>query len=133
VTVQRMWSHETELPAVASSVSHARAFVSGHLSAHQLAYLVEDIELVVSELATNAMVHACTPFTVVLGAFENTVSLRVLDGSHKGPTLVVARGLETNGRGLVIVQALSRDWGVSAHASGGKSVWAEFDIRGISS
>ena len=128
MTVQHTWSYETELAAEGSSASHARAFVCAHLSAHGLTHLVEDIELVVSELATNAMVHACTPFTVILGASENTVSLRVLDGSHVGPTLVVASALETNGRGLVIVQALSRDWGVTAHASGGKSVWAEFDI-----
>jgi len=128
-----MWSHETELAAVASSACLARVFVSGHLSAHELAYLVEDIELVVSELATNAMVHACTPFTVILGACEDTVSLRVRDGSHLSPTLVGARALDTSGRGLVIVQALSRDWGVTAHASGGKSVWAEFEVRGISS
>ena len=128
MTVQRQWSRETELAAAASSASHARAFVSGHLSAHELAHLVEDIALVVSELATNAMVHARTPFIVVVGAFENTVFVEVLDGSHTGPTLVVASALETNGRGLMIVRALSRDWGVTARAAGGKSVWAEFDI-----
>lgn len=127
--VRRTWSHETELEARARSAYRARAFVSRHLLDHDLAHLVDDIRLVVSELATNAMVHAQTPFTVTLGGFENTVFLAVLDGAQAGPMLVVARALDTNGRGVAIVQALSRDWGVTSRASGGKSVWAEFDAR----
>lgn len=125
--MHRPWSHETLLVAEASSAARARAFVSGHLLAHGLPDLVDDVELVVSELATNAMVHAHTPFVVILCGFDNTVFLEVLDGSHIGPTLVVARALDTCGRGIAIVQSLSRDWGVTARASGGKSVWAEFD------
>jgi anti-sigma regulatory factor (Ser/Thr protein kinase) len=132
VIVQREWSHESEFAAEASSASDARKFVSGLLSVHGLGHLGGDVELVVSELATNALVHADTSFTVVLGAFEGTVFLEVLDGSHVGPAFVVARALEINGRGLVIVQALSRDWGVTANASGGKSVWAEFAIASAS-
>jgi hypothetical protein len=85
------------------------------------------------ELATNAMVHAGTSFTVVLGASEDAVWLEVFDGSGVDPALVVPRALETSGRGLVIVQALSRDWGVTVNASGGKSVWAEFDIASSAS
>jgi hypothetical protein len=126
--VHLQWSHETDLTAETSSVSRARAFVSVHLLEHELAHLVDDIRLVVSELATNAIVHARTPFAVVLGAFETTLFVEVLDGSQVGPTLVVARALDTGGRGVAIVHALSRDWGASASASGGKSVWAEFDI-----
>lgn len=129
MNVHRTWSHETEFAARASSASQARAFVSLHLQAHKLAHLVDDVRLVVSELATNAMVHAQTPFTVTLGGFEDTVFLAVLDGSWVGPTLVVAGSLDTSGRGVSIVQVLSRDWGVTDRASGGKSVWAEFDAR----
>lgn len=125
--VHRTWSHETELAARARSASRARAFVAGHLLDHELAHLVDDIGLVVSELATNAMVHARTPFTVTLGADEDTVFLVVVDGSPDGPTLVVAGELDTSGRGVSIVQVLSRSWGVCEHTSGGKSVWAEFD------
>jgi anti-sigma regulatory factor (Ser/Thr protein kinase) len=90
--------------------------------------LVEDVELVVSELATNAVVHAGSPFTVTLGASEETVLLEVLDRAHTSPTLVATHTLEASGRGIAIVQALSRDWGVSELSSGGKSVWAVFDI-----
>lgn len=132
MTVQRRWSHETCLDAQAISASEARAFVSRHLIAHDLADLVEDIQLVVSELATNATVHAQTQFTVTLGASRETVRLDVLDGSHVGPSLVLARSLDMGGRGVAIVSTVSRAWGVTSHASGGKSVWAEFDIRDTS-
>jgi hypothetical protein len=82
-------------------------------------HLVDDIESVVSELATNAMVHARTPFTVVLIALEGTVVLEVADGSRAEPSRVVARSLDTSARGVAVVQALSRDWGVLSRASGG--------------
>lgn len=127
MNVHLTWSHETELLARARSVCQARAFVSRHLLDHELAHLVDDIRLVVSELATNAMVHAQTPFTVTLGGFEDTVFLAVMDGSRVGPTLVIAGALDTSGRGVSIVQMLSRDWGVTDRGAGGKSVWAEFD------
>lgn len=123
----RSWSHETELEADPRSAAEARAFVSRHLLAHQMPELVDDVQLVVSELATNAMVHARTPFTVVLWTLDDSVFLEVLDGEQAGPTLVVARSLDTSGRGVAIVDSLSRNWGVSARAVGGKSVWAEFD------
>ena len=64
---------------------------------------------------------------LILCAFDETVVLEVSDESRAEPSLVVARALDTSGRGVAIVQALSRDWGVLSRASGGKSVWAEFD------
>ena len=122
-----LWSHETMFSAESSSAAAARAFVSQHLLGHGMPHLVDDIELVVSELATNAMVHARTPFTVTLCAFDEIVRLEVSDGSLLEPSVVVTRSLDTSGRGVAIVQALSCDWGVLSRASGGKSVWAQFD------
>jgi anti-sigma regulatory factor (Ser/Thr protein kinase) len=131
MSVPRRWSHQTQLPAEPGSVSRARAFVAAHLVDHGMADLVDDVALVASELATNAIVHAGSPFTVTLGASADTIRLEVLDGTHTGPTLRAARTWDTSGRGLAIVQALSRDWGVSARVPGGKSVWAEFGIEGV--
>ena len=127
--VHRPWTHQGEFAAETRSVARARAFVTGHLVDHGLDGLVEDVELVVSELATNAVVHAGSPFTVTLGASEESVLLEVLDRAHSSPTLVAVRSSETSGRGIAIVQTVSRDWGVSELTSGGKSVWAVFDIR----
>ena len=97
---------------------------------HDMTHLAHDVELVVSELATNAMLHAQTVFTVALLASAGSLRLEVSDGSQEGVELVVARRLDTSGRGVAIVNILSRNWGVSHHAAGGKSVWAEFDPQG---
>jgi len=128
MAVQRRWSHETHFAAQATGASLARAFVARHLLANDLADLVDDLQLVVSELTTNAMLHAQTPFTVSLRAFDATLRLEVVDGSNDDPTQVAATHLDTRGRGVTIVEALSRDWGALSRATGGKSVWAEFDI-----
>lgn len=84
--------------------------------------------MVVSELATNAMVHAQTPFTVSLQVLDHTLLLKVEDGCRTGPVPVATQMLDTSGRGLIIVAVLSSAWGADAHPDGGKSVWAEFDL-----
>ena len=121
------WSCDIQLAIQPVSASRARDFVREHLAEQGLARLEDDVTLVVSELATNAMVHARTPFKVCLQAFEQTLLLEVEDGCQAGPVVVAARGLDTSGRGLTIVTLLSRDWGVNARTNG-KSVWAEFDL-----
>jgi anti-sigma regulatory factor (Ser/Thr protein kinase) len=123
-----LWSHDIELQAQPVSASRSRDFVRHHLGEHALSHLSDDLELVVSELSTNAMLHAATSFKVSLYAFQETLLLEVEDGSRDGPSLVAAEVLDTNGRGLAIVNLLSQDWGVDAHTDGGKSVWAEFSL-----
>jgi anti-sigma regulatory factor (Ser/Thr protein kinase) len=124
-----LWSHETELAAQAISASRARDFVRGHLAEHDLAHLTDEIQLVVSELVTNALLHAQTPFTVVLRAFEQSVLVEVRDGSPFEPSRVATPHLDTAGRGMTIVDVVSRAWGVTSAPDGGKSVWAAFDRR----
>jgi anti-sigma regulatory factor (Ser/Thr protein kinase) len=128
MTVPGPWSCETELPGEASSASRARAFVGDALLRHGLDHLVDDIGLATSELATNAVLHARTRFTVIVSAFEETVFLEVLDQSTTGPRVGEPRSSDTNGRGMLVVQAVSRDWGVIAREPDGKSVWAAFDV-----
>ena len=123
------WSSDMHLTAQPISASRAHDFVRLHLGEHLLSYLTGDVELVVSELVTNAVVHAQAPVRVSLQAFEQTLLLEVEDGSQVGPVRVVAQFLDTGGRGLAIVNVLSRDWGVDARTQGGKSVWAEFDLQ----
>jgi anti-sigma regulatory factor (Ser/Thr protein kinase) len=124
-----LWSCEVELAAELVSASRSRGFVRRHLSLHGLALLSDHVELVVSELATNAVLHAETPFTVSLHAFEDTLLLEVEDGAWTGPCQAVfAEPDAVSGRGLSIVTLLSRDWGVDAHPGGGKSVWVEFGL-----
>ena len=87
-----------------------------------------DASLVISELATNAVLHAETPFTVTLTRRNGTVTIAVQDLS---PVLMPVgpptpdHPTRPNGRGLEIVQALSTAWGVIPDGHG-KSVWASF-------
>ena len=124
------WSGEATWPASPESVAMARDFVTTHLLVNRLPHLVDDARLVVSELATNAVRHAGTAFTLSLDGRDGSITLRVRDGSRGIPTFGSPGILSTSGRGLMLVSALSVAWGVSLEAEGGKSVWARLGTQG---
>ena len=126
---QVAWSDRITLPPIRASVPAARSFVEGLLADHDLLYLVEDVRLVASELATNAARHAKTSFTVVLEGLTDSIRLTVEDHSRFRPVLSATPVLATAGRGLHVVGYYSRDWGVRQGNRNGKSVWASFDLR----
>jgi anti-sigma regulatory factor (Ser/Thr protein kinase) len=126
-----LWSHQTVLAADAISAAKARAFVVQQLVEHRLLYLVDEIRLVASELATNAIVHARTAFTVILEGREDSVLLTVRDGSPTTPAQPedALDGMHVAGRGLLIVNLMSQTWGVTHEDGTAKSVWASFETR----
>jgi Histidine kinase-like ATPase domain len=85
---------------------------------------VDDAQLVVTELATNAVVHPQSPFTVVAQNRNSRVRLSVHDVSRTEPKLGGHEPIGPSGRGLRLVAAVSVDWGVEVTADG-KTVWAE--------
>jgi len=106
-----------ELTEVARARAWARDNCAG-AGADQLA----DIMAVVDELTSNALRHAVPPYALRLLRSPGYLRVEVDDGS---PELVRARAPSTTGgRGLHLVEALTRDWGQVGHA-GGKTVWAE--------
>ena len=123
------WSHETRLETTPMSASRARAFVTHHLVDRRLLYLVDPVRLVASELATNALVHAQTAFTVTLSAVDSTVVLTVRDDSTSLPERRAAQLMDPGGRGLAIVDIVSQGWGFDVDQHGSKAVWASFPIR----
>lgn len=123
------WSHQTVLAADPRSAALARDFVSQHLEAHYLSQWVEDMRLVVSELATNAVAHAQTPFSVTLSSADGSLLLVIHDGSAAAPIRSAPDVTQVTGRGLMIVEALSHKWGTSTDGQGFKSVWASFPER----
>ena len=126
------WSHATVFDSRPASVSKARDFVQWHLEAHGRYGVCDDLRLIVSELATNAVVHGGgVPFTVSLEEAAGSVRVAVQDDGLAmfSPRLAGAE-LAESGRGLVIVEAVSAAWGVSADATGSKSVWASVDVNG---
>jgi hypothetical protein len=82
----------------------------------------EEAALVATELATNAVLHADSAFSVLLMAGAGVVRIAVHDAVPIEPALLVVRP----SRGLGLVAAVSRDWGIEVTAQG-KTVWAEID------
>jgi hypothetical protein len=123
------WSHEATFEPTPLSAAHARAFVSQHLIEHRLLYLVDPVRLVASELATNALVHTQTAFTMTLGTLDETVLLTVRDQSGALPARRCASAMDSAGRGLEIVDIVSLAWGITQDSAGSKAVWASFAIR----
>ena len=89
--------------------------------------LVECAELAVSELVTNALLHAEPPLAVRLGGTTTHPRIEVADGSVQPPTPNATMTddtelLSTVGRGLGLVAMCSAVWGVRVHRDG-KVVW----------
>ena len=126
-----LWSDQTVLSADAGSAARARAFVAHRLVEHRLPHLVDDVRLVTSELATNAVLHARTDFSVTLAGRERSVLLTVRDQSAllPEPLLDVADQLRGSGLGLLIVDQMSQSWGVRDQDGTAKSVWASFALH----
>jgi hypothetical protein len=103
----------------------ARRFVADSLRGWGREDLVSDGMLVVAELATNAMMHARSDFTVGLSRCGETVRLVVGDASPVEPAPPSNTGPDSiGGRGLRIVEVIVRRWGHQPIARG-KLVWAE--------
>jgi anti-sigma regulatory factor (Ser/Thr protein kinase) len=114
------------LEAQPVSAGRARDFVTRLLVAHGLPHLVDNVCLVASELATNAVIHAQTQFTVRLSCVDGSVILSVRDGSTARVIRTEPHLLATSGRGLLLVDLLTHDWGTHADDHGWKTVWASF-------
>ncbi|MEZ5322066.1 MAG: SpoIIE family protein phosphatase [Microthrixaceae bacterium] len=102
-----------------SSLAGARAFVADELGDPALADVVR---LIVSELATNAVIHARTPFEVRLVRYRGWVRVEVTDEAEGVPQRQPHAPHAISGRGIEIVEALSVDWGVDRRPVG-KTVW----------
>jgi hypothetical protein len=105
-----------------------RRFVADALDAWQLPDMVDDASIVVSELATNAMLHASSPFWVTISRAGSVVKIAVHDASCAAPAGRPAPEEATSGRGMEIVAALSLRSGTDVMPDG-KIVWAELSTR----
>ena len=113
---------EIALRASAGSVSQARRFLSATLADWRSTTGQWAAEQVLSELATNAVIHAGTPFRVRLRLADEALRIEVQDGSPRTPRQRHYGMSATTGRGLALVSSLSHEWGVVREAQG-KTVW----------
>ena len=89
---------------------------------------VENARIVVSELVANALTHSIDVFTLTLRLAENGVLVEVWDSSDTLPVVGLPDGLSINGRGMFLVDALSKEWSVTHESEGGKTVWARIAL-----
>src|SRR4051794_9311211 len=121
---------ESLFPAGAGSVSQARRLTREKLLEWGAGDLVDSAALIVSELVTNAVVHAGTPVRLVLRLQGHELRLEVED-QHPARMIPVVPGLYSehadHGRGLMITRSLSSAWGVDYTATT-KRVWARCEL-----
>jgi anti-sigma regulatory factor (Ser/Thr protein kinase) len=96
----------------------------------QPAYDVDVARLLLSELVTNAILHARTAFSVQVSDSGTTLRIEVADAAAApdvGSPLANAASDDgdESGRGLQIVQMLATRWGTSANDGAGATVWFE--------
>ena len=101
-----------------------RRFVAQTLATWELGELEIDATIAVSELASNALLHASCPFRVSVRRCESGVRIEVHDLSPARPTRRAVAVDAIGGRGVALVAALSTRWGTEP-VSDGKVVWAE--------
>ena len=97
------------------------------MQAHPTGADPDSVLLALTELVSNAARHGSGPIEVELSGHSGRLLLRVSDGSsalprQQGPADQAAE----SGRGIVLVDAVTSQWGVLLQPHGGKTVWCEF-------
>jgi hypothetical protein len=119
----RLLLASTQLPPTVDAPAAARAFVAAALTRWQAAGIVEGARWVVSELVTNAVVHARTDMTVRVSLSGRRVGLSVSDRGREGRV-----HLDGDSWGLRVVGQLARTWGVLPRLGDGSTVWVVLDV-----
>ncbi|MCU1676446.1 MAG: putative two-component sensor histidine kinase protein [Frankiales bacterium] len=112
---------------VAAAVPAARRFVVGTLRSWGIDALIDDTAVVTSEIATNAVKHAASPFRVRVTRNDAIVRVAIEDVAPVQPMPRNAAPEDFGGRGLALVQQMADRWGCDP-VDDGKAVWAEFHV-----
>ena len=109
-----------------TSVGAARRFVRDVLMSRQVSDgVVETVELLTSEVVTNAIVHGRSGPQLAVDVGDHLVRVAVGDLSPQLPVRRQARLDDVSGRGVVIIDELASAWGVERERNGAKRVWFE--------
>jgi anti-sigma regulatory factor (Ser/Thr protein kinase) len=117
------------LPARATSPAVARRLLHDALSSDLTRQILDDVDVMVTELVTNAVLNARTPCEVTVTFMKHDrlrVAVHDYDPSPPQPTPVDP--MSSGGRGLHIIEALAADWGTDEHPTNGKVVWFEVEM-----
>ena len=121
-----------DLPPEPSSATRARALAREQLEASCSSDTLDTVALLVTELVTNAILHARTPLLLTLESRPGRVRICVEDESNEQPALRHYESDAVTGRGLALVEQLASSWGVDTTPSG-KAVWCEVSVEDVPS
>ena len=121
---QALAEARSRLAAEMQSAGSARRFVETTLEDWDCADSLEIVKLLVSELVTNAVLHAGSDAEVVVQLTPSVLHIEVMDQSPVMPVLRTPATGDTSGRGLALVDNFASAWGTRRLAHG-KSVWFE--------
>ncbi len=117
-----------EFAATPDAVRSARSFVLN--SADSIGAETNTLELLVSEVVTNAVLHARSKIAVRIERTDGVLRVSVHDSSSRLPVRKPLDPRAESGRGLNIVHTLATRWGVDVDSeSPGKTVWFEVPLR----
>jgi anti-sigma regulatory factor (Ser/Thr protein kinase) len=104
-------------------VATARRFVGSVLCEQLDEARLHDVEVLVSEIVTNGVMHAATTMELVVELREGVAHIELVDHGPGEPEIRESANAD-GGFGLRIVAAMARRWGVR-HGDGAKAVWFE--------
>jgi anti-sigma regulatory factor (Ser/Thr protein kinase) len=119
-----------DLPPTTASVPVARRFVRARLEDAVVGAAdgvdIDAATLLVSEVVTNAILHARSAVTLTVDVAGDSVRITVRDGSPVQPRVHRFAPTAATGRGMFLLDRLAKRWGVDADpVTGGKVVWFE--------
>ena len=121
------WRAAESFSPTGTSPRAARRFVAALLEQWGLVGEIDVATLIVSELSTNALLHAASPFEVIVSREASALRLAVQDESEHLPVAGQPTPSETSGRGIALISELAAAWGVDAGPKG-KTVWADVSL-----
>ncbi|GAC1318612.1 MAG: ATP-binding protein [Acidimicrobiales bacterium] len=115
-------------PSSLLSVRRARRFVRDAVASYLPPAELDTVELLTSEVVTNAVVHAGSSPIVEVATDGGTVRVSVEDRDPGWPMPHSVPEDATSGRGLALVDTMAHAWGVERAGGRGKRIW--FEVRG---
>lgn len=113
-------------PSDVQSARAARRFASKVLGLWGCESVEDSVLLLVSELVTNAVIHAHSDVEVVLRLRPDRVRVEILDTAAEYVQRRDAANEDQSGRGMALTEALAVAWGIDTLVAG-KSVWFEVE------
>ena len=117
-------AEQLSIPSVPASIAAVRRFAVDACERSGLSELCDTVALLVSEVATNALVHGHGQVRVQVEHHGSVLRVEVDDDNPTLPAVRRATAFEEGGRGLALVDALASSWG-SEPTGAGKRVWFE--------